>query len=50
MDPSMVVPLRLNALALLACGLIFLILRLRLAKRVAMVETKEALPPGEVLS
>jgi heme exporter protein C len=45
MDPSMVLPLRLNALALLAISLVFLMVRLRLAKRTAAIEAKEALPP-----
>jgi heme exporter protein C len=44
-DPSMVLPLRLNALALLAISLVLLVVRLRLAKRTAAVEAKEAMPP-----
>lgn len=43
MDPSMVFPLRLNALALLGIGFLFLFVRLHLAKRKAIIEATEAL-------
>ncbi|MBI2340793.1 MAG: cytochrome c biogenesis protein CcsA [Deltaproteobacteria bacterium] len=46
MDPSMVLPLRLNALAILGIGLLFLFIRMNLAKRKAAIDEKEALPPG----
>lgn len=45
MAPEMVLPLRLNALALLATVIVFLIIRVRLAKRAAAIEEREALPP-----
>lgn len=48
MDPAMVLPLRLNALAFLGLGLLFLVIRMGLAKRKGLLDEKEALPPGEV--
>ena len=45
MDPSMVLPLRLNELALLGIGLLFLFVRMNLAKRKTLLEEKEAQPP-----
>ncbi len=45
MAPEMVLPLRLNALALLGLGILFLVIRMRLAKRLTAVEERESLPP-----
>lgn len=44
MAPSMVTALRLNALALLACCLVFLVVRMRLAKREMAFEEREGRP------
>lgn len=49
MDPSMVLVLRINALALLALVVLLLVIRMRLAKREALLEEREALPPGETI-
>ena len=46
MAPEMVLPLRLNALALLGVCLVLLIFRLRLARRKALLEERELMPPG----
>lgn len=45
MAPEMVLALRLNALALLGLGLLFLSLRMRLARREALIEERESMPP-----
>lgn len=45
MDPEMVLPLRLNALALLACCLFFLYLRMRLSKKRDELQENFELPP-----
>lgn len=45
MAPEMVLALRLNALALLGLGLLFLYFRTRLAKRETWFEERESMPP-----
>lgn len=45
MAPEMAMALRLNALAVLGLAILFLVIRVRLAKRRAGIEDKEALPP-----
>ncbi|MDO8461966.1 MAG: cytochrome c biogenesis protein CcsA [Deltaproteobacteria bacterium] len=45
MDPQMVLALRLNAFALLGLAVFFLVQRMRLLKREALIEEKESLPP-----
>jgi len=45
MAPEMVIPLRLNALALLGLSLLFLAWRMRIAARKTRLEEREALPP-----
>ena len=46
MDPAMATVLRTNALALLAVAILFLFIRMRLAKREELLEDREAVPPG----
>lgn len=48
MAPEMVLPLRLNALALLGICLVLLIFRLRLAKKESDLEERESIPPEVV--
>lgn len=47
MAPEMVLPLRLNAFAILGVCLFLLVLRMQLAKRQALLEERGDLPPAE---
>lgn len=47
MAPEMVLALRMNALALLGLCLLFLYLRMHLAKRTSLLEEKMAVPPQQ---